>query len=84
MPRFARPRSARLWLLVRNERTSRLFELEFKTNMPDNSVVLRFLGSCRNDGTKLSPENIIYMLEKVTNCEFELLTVHRQKLILNG
>ena len=62
----------------------RLFELEFKTSMPDNSVVLRFIESCRNDGTKLSPENIIYMLEKVTNCEFELLTFHRQKLILNS
>ena len=62
----------------------RLFELEFKSSMSDNSVVLRFIGSCRNDGTKLSPENVIYMLEKVTNCEFELLTVHRQKLILNS
>ena len=51
--------------------------------MPDNSVVLCFLGSCRNDGTKLSPENVIYMLEKVSNQEFELLTVHRQQLILN-
>ena len=62
----------------------RLFELEFKTSMPDNSVVLRFLGSCRNDGTKLSPDNVIYMLEKVANCEFELLTVHRQKLFLKS
>ncbi|MEM9275827.1 MAG: TIGR03960 family B12-binding radical SAM protein [Cyanobacteria bacterium P01_F01_bin.143] len=60
----------------------RLFELEFKTSMQDNSVVLRFLGSCRNDGTKLSPDNVIYMLEKVTSYEFELLTVHRQKLFL--
>ena len=51
--------------------------------MPDDSLVLRFIGSCRNDGTKLSPENVIYMLEKVTNCEFELLTVHRRKLIFN-
>ena len=62
----------------------RLFELELKTSITDNSVVLRFIGSCRNDGTKLSPDNVIYMLEKVTNCEFELLTVHRQKLILNN
>lgn len=61
----------------------RLFELEYKTTMPDNSVVLRFVGSCRNDGTKLSPENVIYMLEKFANCDLELLLVHRQKLILN-
>ncbi|ELS03372.1 radical SAM-linked protein/radical SAM family uncharacterized protein [Xenococcus sp. PCC 7305] len=62
----------------------RLFELELQTCMPNNSVVLRFLGSCRNDGTKLAPDNVIYMLEKVANQEFELLTVHRQKLLLNG
>ena len=61
----------------------RLFELEIKNIQPDNSIVLRFLGSCRNDGTKISPDNIIYMLEKVSDREFELLNVHRQQLILD-
>ncbi|MEO0835835.1 MAG: TIGR03960 family B12-binding radical SAM protein [Cyanobacteria bacterium J06642_3] len=61
----------------------RLFELEIKGIQPDNSVMLRFLGSCRNDGTKISPDNIIYMLEKVGDREFELLNVHRQQLILD-
>ena len=60
----------------------RLFELEIKSIQPDNSAVLRFLGSCRNDGTKISPDNIVYMLEKVGDREFELLDVHRQQLIL--
>ena len=62
----------------------RLFFLEIESIQPDNSVVLRFLGSCRNDGTKISPDNIIYMLEKVTGKEFDLLNVHRQQLILNS
>ena len=62
----------------------RLFSLKIENTLPDNSVILRFLGSCRNDGTKISPENIIYMLEKVTGQEFELLQVHRQQLILNS
>jgi radical SAM family uncharacterized protein/radical SAM-linked protein len=62
----------------------RLFALELDRILPDRSVVLRYLGSCRNDGTKISPENIIYMLEKTTNREFELLHIHRQKLILNS
>jgi radical SAM family uncharacterized protein/radical SAM-linked protein len=61
-----------------------LFELEIENILPDNSVVLRYLGSCRNDGTKISPDNIIYMLESVAEREFELLQVHRQQLILNS
>ena len=60
-----------------------LFELQIENILPNNSVVLRYLGSCRNDGTKISPDNIIYMLEQVANREFELLQVHRQQLILN-
>ncbi|WP_144866398.1 TIGR03960 family B12-binding radical SAM protein [Hyella patelloides] len=62
----------------------RLFSLKIETIQPDKSVVLRYLGSCRNDGTKISPDNIIYMLEKVADQEFELLQVHRQQLILNS
>ena len=61
-----------------------LFELQIENILPNNSVVLRYLGSCRNDGTKISPDNIIYMLERVANREFELLQVHRQQLILNS
>ncbi len=60
----------------------RLFELELANTLSDGSVVLRYVGSCRNDGTKLSPENIVYMLEKVSQQEFQLLRVHRQQLIL--
>ena len=61
-----------------------LFDLKIENILPDNSVVLRYLGSCRNDGTKISPDNIIYMLESVAEREFELLQVHRQQLILNS
>ena len=41
------------------------------------------MGSCRNDGTNLSPDNLIYMLEQVAKVEVQLLSVHRQQLILN-
>ena len=63
----------------------RLFTLTLESisDTTTNSAVLRFTGSCRNDGTNLSPDNLIYMLEKVTNLEFQLLQVHRQQLILN-
>ena len=60
----------------------RLFALTIEETRPNNTVVLRFTGSCRNDGTKISPDNIIYMLEQTTNQEFTLLQVHRQQLIL--
>jgi radical SAM family uncharacterized protein/radical SAM-linked protein len=61
----------------------RLFALDVDRLLPNTSAVLGYLGSCRNDGTKISPENIIYMLEKTTSKEFELLQIHRQKLVLN-
>jgi radical SAM family uncharacterized protein/radical SAM-linked protein len=46
------------------------------------TAVIRFTGSCRNDGTNLSPDNLVYMLEQVANIECQLLQVHRQQLIL--
>lgn len=50
----------------------------------ESGVVLRYVGSCLNDGTMLRPEHIIYMLEQVAQQEFRLLHVHRQRLILRN
>ncbi len=64
---------------------SRLQELEVveaHTSVDDSPVKLRYVGSCRNDGTLLRPEQILFMLEQVTNAEFELLHFHRNQLIL--
>ena len=61
----------------------RLFSLDLESET-DNQAVIRFTGSCRNDGTNLSPDNLVYMLEKVTNIEIRLLNVHRQQLILSN
>ena len=47
------------------------------------SVVLRYVGSCRNDGTQLRPQQVIFMLEQVEGVEFQLKSVHRQRLILD-
>ena len=62
----------------------RLYDLTFeqKHGREDNSVVLRYVGSCRNDGTLLTADNVIYMLEQVSGEELELLKVHRQQMIL--
>jgi radical SAM family uncharacterized protein/radical SAM-linked protein len=62
----------------------RLFDLtlESTTDLPSSSAVLRYVGSCRNDGTKLSPDQIVFMLEQIAQQDFQLLKVHRQQLML--
>jgi len=61
----------------------RLFSLSLESEDSDRAVI-RFTGSCRNDGTNLSPDNLVYMLEQVSKVEVQLLNVHRQQLILNN
>ncbi|MBD2361999.1 TIGR03960 family B12-binding radical SAM protein [Anabaena minutissima FACHB-250] len=79
---------------------SRLFELELisaKNNETESTAVLRYVGSCRQDGLLLRPEQILSMLEIVagefentenigilkTDCtKFHLWQIHRNQLIL--
>ncbi len=49
-----------------------------------SSIILHYIGSCRNDGTMLRPDQVIYMLEQVSGCELELSQVHRDRLILHS
>lgn len=63
---------------------SRLEALEISETGPENSAVLRYRGSCRNDGTLLRPAEVIYMLEQVTHRSFSLLHIHRSRLLLGG
>ncbi|MEH1828002.1 MAG: TIGR03960 family B12-binding radical SAM protein [Nostoc sp.] len=64
----------------------RLFELELVENYNNiaesMSSVIRYLGSYRQDGLLLRPEQILFMLEAVANVEFQLLHIHRNRLIL--
>jgi len=60
----------------------RLFSLSLESAQ-DIQAVIRFTGSCRNDGTNLSPDNLVYMLEQISKVEMQLLHVHRQQLILS-
>ncbi len=65
----------------------RLFELELVETVKaedsqNHAVRLRYVGACRNDGTLLRPEHIPVMLGFVTKTEFELLHIHRSKLVL--
>ncbi len=56
----------------------RLFELELLTPQPQ----IRYVGSCRSDGTILRPEHLVFMLEQVSGQNLQLQHVHRQGLIL--
>ncbi|PHJ68281.1 nitrogen fixation protein NifB [Nostoc linckia z18] len=63
----------------------RLFELELvetDKNRAECISVIRYLGSYRQDGWLLRPEQIVFMLEAVANVEFQILHIHRNRLVL--
>ncbi|MEH2420262.1 MAG: TIGR03960 family B12-binding radical SAM protein [Nostoc sp.] len=64
----------------------RLFELELVEThnriAESISSVIRYLGSYRQDGLLLRPEQMLFMLEAVASVEFRLLHIHRNRLIL--
>ena len=60
----------------------RLFDLKIEALASDTSIVLRYLGSYRNDGTLLRPDHVLYMLEQVSQQELQLLHIHRDRLLL--
>lgn len=61
----------------------RLFELELIKLPAEGTAILRYLGSCRNDGTVLKPEHLVSMLEQVSHQAVELQHAHRRRLILS-
>lgn len=62
----------------------RLFELELSAadTIDRHHALLRYVGSCHNDGNLLRPDHIVYMLEQVVKQEFQLIHTHRTQLIL--
>jgi radical SAM family uncharacterized protein/radical SAM-linked protein len=64
----------------------RLFELDLLSSLETTQILsqatLRYIGSCRNDGTLLRPEHLVHMLEQIAHQEFQLLHIHRQQLFL--
>jgi radical SAM family uncharacterized protein/radical SAM-linked protein len=59
----------------------RLFELEL-VNANENQATVRYLGSCRNDGTMLRPYEVVIMFEQVLGASLQLGRVHRLQVIL--
>jgi radical SAM family uncharacterized protein/radical SAM-linked protein len=63
---------------------SQLHELELvatDTNTSPGTAQIRYVGSCRHDGTVLRPEQVVLMLELVAGEKFQLLHIHRNRLI---
>jgi len=61
----------------------RLFSLTLEPDFdPQSGIQVRYVGSCRNDGTLLRPEQVVYLLEQVCHQELQLLKSHRDRLIL--
>jgi radical SAM family uncharacterized protein/radical SAM-linked protein len=56
--------------------------LQFQTQLEDSRAIIRYIGSCRNDGTLLRPEHVTYMFEQVANRSLRLLHTHRLQLML--
>jgi radical SAM-linked protein len=61
----------------------RLFELSL-VRAADNQATLRYVGSCRNDGTMLRPYEMVIMAEQVAGRSFQLIGVHREQVILQA
>ncbi|MBF2034842.1 MAG: TIGR03960 family B12-binding radical SAM protein [Leptolyngbyaceae cyanobacterium T60_A2020_046] len=47
-------------------------------------AIVRYIGSCRNDGTLLRPEHVVYMLEQAAGRPVRSLHIHRAQLILES
>mgnify|MGYP002787024954 CR=1 FL=1 len=64
----------------------RLFELDLveENITAQESVTLRYVGNCRNDGSQLRPDHLILMLEQLAQQDFQLLHIHRLQLLLEA
>jgi radical SAM-linked protein len=52
--------------------------------LTEGEIVIRFIGSCRNDGTLLRPEHVVWMLEQVAQKPLQLRHGHRSRLMLKA
>ncbi len=61
----------------------RLFDLALM-EVNELQAVFRYIGSCRNDGTLLRSDHVLYLLEQASQQELRLLQTHRSRLLLAG
>ena len=64
----------------------RLFELELvetHSNKAESISVMRYVGSYRQDGLILRPEQMLSMLQIIASADFQLIHIHRNRLVLS-
>lgn len=69
-------------MAIADEETRSSFPRGFEGTNAATQTVIRYKGSCRNDGTLLRPEHVVYMLEQAAQHPLHLLHTHRLQLIL--
>ncbi|MEO1208116.1 MAG: TIGR03960 family B12-binding radical SAM protein [Cyanobacteria bacterium J06638_20] len=57
-------------------------DLAFMQTHADHAIHLRYVGTCRNDGTLLRPEHVAQMVGQVSGQPIQLLHIHRSQLCL--
>ena len=60
----------------------RLNTLSLEKPLSENKVQIRYVGSCRNDGTLLHAEHVVFMLNHVADQDLQLAKTHRVQMIL--
>ncbi|QKD81569.1 TIGR03960 family B12-binding radical SAM protein [Thermoleptolyngbya sichuanensis A183] len=48
---------------------------------PNQAFAVRYVGSCRNDGTLLRPEHLLHLLEQASQQPMQILHSHRDRLM---
>ncbi len=60
---------------------SRLFDLAIEA-VDSDQITVRYIGSCQNNGTLLRPDQVVKLLEEVSQQTLLLYHIHRMQLIL--
>jgi radical SAM family uncharacterized protein/radical SAM-linked protein len=79
-------------LMKKTTKNKRIKEVNLKENLlfivlesnqpePEKSILVRYSGSCRNDGSLLAPNHVVYILEKIAEVEINLVHAHRVKIL---
>ncbi|MEB3233538.1 MAG: TIGR03960 family B12-binding radical SAM protein [Leptolyngbyaceae bacterium] len=59
-----------------------IWTLQGRTTSMQDSAIIRYIGSCRNDGSLLRPNHLLALLEETAQQPLQLLHVHRHQLLL--
>ncbi|MGD1861843.1 MAG: TIGR03960 family B12-binding radical SAM protein [Leptolyngbyaceae cyanobacterium] len=71
-------------LAIADVDSAAMLPISISRNKSLAQAIIRYRGSCRNDGTLLRPDHVIYMLEQVARVPLRLLHTHRQRLLLES